>query len=405
MNEESGKSDFFGRPLPEHVPAFRHEHGRERTILFILMFDAGIAFLGGQLAINLSTTRRMLDSWSSSFVPIGPGWVIQFFGLLIATLGLSSIAARIKRINRLKHVLDWHGWRATANFLLMNPRAFREYFKSEVWVAELEEPRLEFGLWRWALQMDIVNKRTGTQKTRTGQAEAPTRVDMMKDPEKYRDWRWVLHSTSFREELARADHEGVFIRSTRSRAMNNLSMISLAALPFAIWLPMSDETIIRDGDAVWLVCAGSGALLVAQSVLVVRLLLEGTGKTSFWWQVARNNGYGFLVMRFVTLFSLLIGSFSGAYWVLSTLEPMSFNASLSKVDSIYFTLTTFTTTGFGDIQPATQISRILVSLQMIFGFFAVSIGVAAALARASWMPPRTDPPLPFRAQPPRRRKK
>jgi voltage-gated potassium channel len=72
---------------------------------------------------------------------------------------------------------------------------------------------------------------------------------------------------------------------------------------------------------------------------------------------------------------LLILLFSSAYVSMSTIDAGSFTAPLSKVDSVYFTVTVFATVGFGDITPKTEIARILVTIQMIADL--VLIGVLA----------------------------
>jgi voltage-gated potassium channel len=72
---------------------------------------------------------------------------------------------------------------------------------------------------------------------------------------------------------------------------------------------------------------------------------------------------------------LLILVFASAYVSMSTIDAGSFTAPLSKVDSVYFTVTVFATVGFGDITPKTEIARILVTIQMIADL--VLIGVLA----------------------------
>ncbi|MCA1703041.1 MAG: hypothetical protein LC808_07115 [Actinobacteria bacterium] len=61
-----------------------------------------------------------------------------------------------------------------------------------------------------------------------------------------------------------------------------------------------------------------------------------------------------------TLFSLIF-VLSMSYWSLSAQPRGCMTDSLTKIDALYFTLTTLTTTGFGDIQPYTQVCRGLVS--------------------------------------------
>jgi voltage-gated potassium channel Kch len=82
----------------------------------------------------------------------------------------------------------------------------------------------------------------------------------------------------------------------------------------------------------------------------------------------------------------IVGFFALLYWKYSQLHSDAFNngrtaAALSKIDTIYFALTTFTTTGYGDIRPLTSAARGLVSLQMAVGFIAVVFGVTLLFAR------------------------
>lgn len=64
----------------------------------------------------------------------------------------------------------------------------------------------------------------------------------------------------------------------------------------------------------------------------------------------------------VPLFLLL---FAATYVVLATLSAGSFSQSLSRTDALYFTVTVFTTVGFGDITAKTDTARLLVTGQMI----------------------------------------
>jgi voltage-gated potassium channel len=57
------------------------------------------------------------------------------------------------------------------------------------------------------------------------------------------------------------------------------------------------------------------------------------------------------------------------------------NVTLDKVSSLYFTVTIFTTTGFGDIYAVTDGCRAVVTVQMVSGFIVVSILIAMFIAR------------------------
>jgi hypothetical protein len=60
----------------------------------------------------------------------------------------------------------------------------------------------------------------------------------------------------------------------------------------------------------------------------------------------------------IPLFLLL---FASAYFVLERLSPGNFTEHLTRCDSLYFTVTVFSTVGFGDITPQTELARLLVT--------------------------------------------
>lgn len=53
--------------------------------------------------------------------------------------------------------------------------------------------------------------------------------------------------------------------------------------------------------------------------------------------------------------------------LLSAYNPHSFNIPLTRIDAIYFTITTLSTVGFGDIRPVTEQARLYVTIQIIVG--------------------------------------
>jgi hypothetical protein len=69
------------------------------------------------------------------------------------------------------------------------------------------------------------------------------------------------------------------------------------------------------------------------------------------------------------------------YFALSAASPQAFNVSLTRIDAAYFTISTATTTGMGDIHPASAAARVLVSGQMIASLYLVVIAITAAVER------------------------
>jgi voltage-gated potassium channel len=74
----------------------------------------------------------------------------------------------------------------------------------------------------------------------------------------------------------------------------------------------------------------------------------------------------------VPLFLLL---FAGAYVVIATISVSNFGERLTHTDALYFTVTVFSTVGFGDITAKTEAARLVVTAQMIADLVVIGIGL------------------------------
>jgi hypothetical protein len=79
--------------------------------------------------------------------------------------------------------------------------------------------------------------------------------------------------------------------------------------------------------------------------------------------------------------STLLVIFAATYCVISTSRPDSFTEPLSRTDALYFTITVFSTVGFGDIAPRSDLARIITMVQMIVGL--LTFGVLAKIVFAA----------------------
>jgi hypothetical protein len=107
----------------------------------------------------------------------------------------------------------------------------------------------------------------------------------------------------------------------------------------------------------------------------------------FTIRIARNaKGFTWVSCAvFLNAFLLLIVDFAGFYWRFGTAP--NFNATLSRLDALYFTLGTLTTAGTGSITPESQLARGLVSIQMILDLMLVAVAATIIVARLSeWLP-------------------
>jgi formate hydrogenlyase subunit 4 len=134
----------------------------------------------------------------------------------------------------------------------------------------------------------------------------------------------------------------------------------------------------------------SGLIVLIIGIAVMALVLS--------WQVRAIMGSPYPRLRaFETLtigIPLLLIVFASAYFMIQNADPDSFTQPLGKTDALYFTITVFSTVGFGDITAKTEVARILVSIQMmfdlaVFGLVAKLIfgAVEIALKRKPAAPP------------------
>lgn len=74
----------------------------------------------------------------------------------------------------------------------------------------------------------------------------------------------------------------------------------------------------------------------------------------------------------VPLFLLL---FAGFYYVLARHSPGTFTEPMTRTNALYFTVTVFSTVGFGDITPVSPTARLVVTGQMIADLIVLGVGI------------------------------
>ena len=90
----------------------------------------------------------------------------------------------------------------------------------------------------------------------------------------------------------------------------------------------------------------------------------------------------------VPLFLLL---FASAYFVMARASPANFSThQLTRTDALYFTVTVFSTVGFGDITAASQSARLVVTAQMILDLLVLGLGIRAFVGAVQLARQQTD---------------
>jgi hypothetical protein len=118
----------------------------------------------------------------------------------------------------------------------------------------------------------------------------------------------------------------------------------------------------------------------------------------FFWQIRRITTAKLPELRAVEALGIIIGVFlvgsSVIYLSMSHNAPSTFSQALDHTRALYFTISVFSTVGFGDITPRTDTARLIVAAQMLLDL--VIIGVVIRLifnaARSRVQPARAPAP-------------
>lgn len=135
--------------------------------------------------------------------------------------------------------------------------------------------------------------------------------------------------------------------------------IAVGLLGLYFWLPFDRASAAQTGVVVAI------ALLVVVAVNAYQLYAVATAE--------------FPTLRSIEALAVsamvLLVAFAATYLSMSGRDAAVFTEPLDHVDSLYFTLTTLTTIGFGDISPVSNSARIVVMVQMVVNVVVLGVFV------------------------------
>src|SRR5215470_11891606 len=101
------------------------------------------------------------------------------------------------------------------------------------------------------------------------------------------------------------------------------------------------------------------------------------------WQVRAIAGSRYPAMRAFEALGLIIPLylllFASTYFLMERAAAASFTQSLTRTDALYFSVTVFTTVGFGDIAAKSETARIVLIVQMLADIALLGAGARVLL--------------------------
>jgi len=97
------------------------------------------------------------------------------------------------------------------------------------------------------------------------------------------------------------------------------------------------------------------------------------------WQIWRITLSDYPTLRAVEALAFIVPAymvlFATIYYLMNHANPATFGTSQTRLDSLYFSATVFTTVGFGDISAKTQAARAIVLCQMVLDLVILGLVV------------------------------
>lgn len=122
---------------------------------------------------------------------------------------------------------------------------------------------------------------------------------------------------------------------------------------------------------------------VAAGVVFVAVIVAAT------WQVRRlvrsDTPKVQAIEAFMTILPVYLLGCAAVNVVISTNNPGAFSESLSRMSGLYFTLSVFSTVGFGDIVALTDGARAAISIEIVANLVLVGLGIKVIMAVVTWL--------------------
>jgi hypothetical protein len=138
-----------------------------------------------------------------------------------------------------------------------------------------------------------------------------------------------------------------------------------------LWLWMSRETYPRGVLFAWATFLGVSAVVLA----VAWIYLAG----AYLFDPGERDRPTYIAVIVLAAVSFVEGVFADVYYRFAHSSAKAFGGPISKPDAAYFSISTATSTGMGDIHPVSGEARLLVTGQMVVSVFLVVLALGTVV--------------------------
>ena len=118
-------------------------------------------------------------------------------------------------------------------------------------------------------------------------------------------------------------------------------------------------------------------------ILIGLLLFAGIAA----WQIRNIAGSSYPALKAFEALGLILPFylllFASTYFVMERVSVASFTEPLTRTDALYFSVTVFSTVGFGDIAPRSEAARVVLIFQMLGDIALLGAGARVLLGAVS----------------------
>lgn len=103
-------------------------------------------------------------------------------------------------------------------------------------------------------------------------------------------------------------------------------------------------------------------------------------------QLAAGSDPGVRIRSLIILLYPVVTLFALTYYVIQIADPTQFTDLVTRTDSLYFTVITLGTVGYGDVHAVGQLARVVSMVQVVFDLVVIGALIAVATSRFQAVP-------------------